>query len=36
MEDTAREMALDELHVGEEHLIIHVCVAKGLLSICFS
>lgn len=36
VEDIAKEMAVDELHMGEEHLIINACVVKGLLSIYFS
>lgn len=35
VENIAREMAMDELHMGEEHSIIHACVAKGLLAISF-
>lgn len=35
MEDIAREMAVDELHIGEEYLRIQACVAKGLLSFFF-
>lgn len=36
VEDIAKEMAVNELYTGEEHLIIHACVAKDLLSIYFS
>lgn len=36
MEDSPRERAMDELHMGEKNLIILACVAKILFSIYFS
>lgn len=35
VEDIVREKTVDELHMGEKPLIIHACVAKGLLPIYF-
>lgn len=34
--DLPRERAIDELHMGEEQLIILACVTETLLSIYFS